>query len=233
MNMIRNLINFLIELIFPHRCLGCKKEGELLCQECTTKLPLHNGVICPICHKRIPGSIPQQWKCSKRHRNNYISFLIYVSTYDNALTQQCIRALKYQGITSVISLLETYCIKTLSGYDFSKWIITSVPLHQNKLRARGFNQSEYMAQSISRILNISYVPLLSKIKDTKSQTELTFQDRAQNIQNAFIAKSSLSIKNKMVLIVDDVFTSGATAQECARVLKQNGAKKIDTVVFAK
>lgn len=189
--------------------------------------------MCPVCKKRIPGPEPAKWKCSTIHTKNPLSFVIYATTYESKASQQLVRTLKYRGVRSSAPIIENYIREALTPYVFKNFIATSVPLYPHKYRLRGFNQSELLARASAMALDIPYCNLLSKIKDTKSQTELSLQERKTNIHNAFIVYERTAVKNKNILIVDDVFTSGATLQECARILKQHGAHKVGAVVFAR
>lgn len=225
--------NLLFELVFPHSCVVCRAEGRLLCESCETALKIHNSVICPVCANRVPQRTPQEWKCPTRHAHSSLAFVMYATPYESAAARQLVRALKYRGVHSVAPILARYCADAMRAYDFENFIVTSVPLHPRKHRSRGFNQSEVMARLIAEACALRYCDTIVKIKNTTSQTELTIKERASNIKDAFAFNHAHAITNRNILIVDDVCTSGATLQECARVLKTNGAKKVGAIVFAR
>nr|HPI41827.1 phosphoribosyltransferase family protein [Pseudobdellovibrionaceae bacterium] len=113
-------------------------------------------------------------------------------------------------------------------------IFMPTPLHKNKEKSRGFNQSALVAQILSAYYNL---PLqennLIKIKSTQSQTTFNKQQRQKNIANAFAIKNPDLISNKTIFLIDDVFTTGSTMEECAKILKANGASKVFGIVIAR
>lgn len=121
-----------------------------------------------------------------------------------------------------------------SSADFSGCLITGVPLADKKMRWRGFNQSYEVAKILANLLNIEFLPLLEKTKDNKSQAELGRLERMKNVENCYsLSKTAPDISGKTVLILDDVFTTGATMEECAKTLKQARAKNVIAITLAK
>lgn len=113
-----------------------------------------------------------------------------------------------------------------SGFDF----VTSVPMSQKRFNKRGYNQSRLIAESICECCSLEYRETLVKVKDNKVQSMLKFTQRQKNVQGAY--KVQADVKGCSVLLVDDVFTTGATINECSKVLKRAGAKSVDCVTFA-
>jgi ComF family protein len=114
-------------------------------------------------------------------------------------------------------------------------LITSVPLHKNRERRRGYNQSGLLAKELAEKLKISFVSdVLIRQKQTKPQFELKKEERKQNILGAFIVNQRYKslIKSKKIILVDDIATTGATIRECAKILKQNGTGKVLGVTLA-
>lgn len=110
--------------------------------------------------------------------------------------------------------------------------VCAVPLHKNKQRRRGYNQSEVFARRIAEEMGLPYMELLERVTDTASQTKLTYHQRLKNMKGAFALGEGCVVKGARLLLVDDVVTTGATALECAAVLKKNGAKRVGIAVFA-
>ena len=124
-------------------------------------------------------------------------------------------------------------INNLKQFKLANLLLVPVPLYKTKFKERSFNQAELLVKNISSEIGLAYADILTKIKKTKSQTELSFNERQGNVKDVFQCQDKGIIKNKNILLVDDVITTGATLQECAKVLKQNGAKTVGAVVFAK
>ncbi len=146
-----------------------------------------------------------------------------------------IHALKYQKFRSIgIRLGQIIGIKLLDQHsEFD--IIVPVPLHRVKLRERGYNQSDLIAQGISSIFHKPIVSgCLRRMKNTASQTTLSIEDRQQNMKNAFIIlpKQEHYVKAKSCLLVDDIITTGATVRACIAVLRRAGAARIIVVSSA-
>ena len=113
-------------------------------------------------------------------------------------------------------------------------LIVPVPLHAKRLRWRGFNQSLLLAREVGRICQLPVNPfVLQRWKETVAQTQLSERERRRNVRGAFRLHPDLSVKDKTVLVVDDVYTSGATVNECSRTLKKAGAKEIYVLTLAR
>ncbi|MBI4526449.1 MAG: ComF family protein [Deltaproteobacteria bacterium] len=112
--------------------------------------------------------------------------------------------------------------------------IIPVPLHRKRLRWRGFNQAVVLAREVSRAWNVPVDPfVLSRTRETPPQTQLTEEERRKNVRGAFVLNRKKSVKRKVLLLVDDVYTSGATARECSRVLRRAGAKEVHVLTLAR
>ncbi len=112
-------------------------------------------------------------------------------------------------------------------------LLIPVPLHPARYRERGFNQSEVLAEGVSRAMNLPLAKeILKRKKSTKDQTYLNVKQRAENVRDAFVVTQPEKINDKKVILVDDVITTGATLNECAKMLQKVGAKKIFAVTLA-
>ncbi len=113
-------------------------------------------------------------------------------------------------------------------------LIVPVPLHPKRLRWRGFNQSLLLARQVSRAYGTPVDPfVVVRRRETPPQTQLTEEERRRNMRGAFAVNSGTPIKNKTILLVDDVYTSGATVNECSRVLRRAGAKAVYVLTLAR
>lgn len=151
-----------------------------------------------------------------------------------------IHIFKYNGKTSLAKPL--IAIMTGSRYIFEKAglsftghdLVVPVPLHKKRLKERGFNQSLFLAKGLAGIYNLPVDYLnLKRIRATDPQVNLKGKDRINNVSGAFAAQDRVVFKDKRVLLIDDVYTTGATVLECSRVLKKAGAKTIDVVTLAR
>jgi len=150
--------------------------------------------------------------------------------------RKCIHRVKYDKKIGLLKMLghfvadfagqEQYLFK---GVD----MITFVPLHPAKARERGFNQSKAIAHSVSERLGIPLIDILEKTRSTRPQSELSKEERARNLSGAFRIRRDRSPYRKTVLIVDDVFTTGSTLNECSRVLRDAGARAVDALTLTR
>ncbi|HEY4499933.1 MAG TPA: ComF family protein [Candidatus Paceibacterota bacterium] len=228
--------HFLLAILFPPVCIHCGKDlgnqstPHHLCNNCFASIHLHSAFFCPVCVRRLPNS---QHTC---HSNaNY--FLAAATDYQNPVIRALIWHFKYQKWRSLASVLGNLLAQYLNGiqYDLSDYVLIPIPLYTNRQRERGFNQSELVAQYVSEKL---FLPIFSdtliRVKPTHTQTTLKDSDKKiTNVADCFQVSNLTIIQNKKIIVVDDVFTSGATMNEAVRTLKFAGAKKIIALVIAK
>lgn len=235
--MIRKIKNFFLDLFFPKLCLGCQKEGSYLCQDCLSLLEISKSQFC-LCKE--PKRIPQAGKCPNC-RSRKLSGLFAALPYQNPLLQKLIKQLKYEPhlkelAKTLASLIITHFqILEKSPTEIGKGkILVPLPLAKRKLRKRGFNQAEEIARELAKIWKIPLISdCLVKIKETLAQVDLSENQREENIKGAFLVKNKNKIRGKKILLVDDVYTSGATMEEAAKVLIEAGAKEVWGVVVAR
>lgn len=135
----------------------------------------------------------------------------------------------YDVFVNFLKNNQKICVQ-IKKYD----IIVSVPISKERLKQRGYNQSELLAKKIAKMLQMQFSKdVLIKIKNNKIQSELNKQDRRKNVQNVYITKKQKEINSKKILLVDDIFTTGNTANECARILMENSAKNVGIFTIAK
>jgi len=143
-----------------------------------------------------------------------------------------IRLFKYEGKVKLGRFLSDLIIDRCLPPQFD--IIVPVPLHSKRLKERGFNQSFLLAHQINKKLSLPVIADdLQRIKWTRPQVELDWRERASNVKGAFTLIDNEEIKGKEVLLIDDVYTTGSTVNECARVLKKAGAKKVYVATVAR
>jgi ComF family protein len=159
-------------------------------------------------------------------------------SYDGGL-RELIHLLKYGRVRPAAGVLGRMLAEVLRGFgsEFRSAVVVPVPLHSSKARQRGFNQAEEIARAALKNLNCSGLRLSTGVLDrkraTESQTGLTDHQRQQNVRGAFVVGSSDEIADEDVVLVDDVFTTGATVTECARVLRRAGAGRVFVATVAR
>ncbi|MFH0803848.1 MAG: phosphoribosyltransferase family protein [Candidatus Tagabacteria bacterium] len=209
-------------ILFPQKCLGCGTKNVILCDKCLNSLP-------------FPEDRP--WNLQGRS-----SGLIFSATsYQDEIVKKAIRLLKYHGIKILAEpfsdLIFKRIVMTLPEFmrDMNKTLIIPIPLSKKRHRERGFNQTELIGRFLSDKMSIRMANnVLYKIKETISQVEIKDREkRLKNLEGAFEVKNAEIIKNKNIILIDDITTTGATLSEARRILKDAGAKKIIGLVVAK
>jgi len=239
--MLHRFLKLFLDTFFPWKCISCKKEVRLsypLCKKCKRGIPINHYFICPVCNKRITNFSKRSCFCK-----TYINALGIVSFYQNSIIRKTIHFFKYQQIISLQKPLSDLMIKFLretslfSEIDKKNILLIPIPLHKRKRRKRGFNQSELLTKNIAISLSLNFhSAILLRIKNNSPQAKINnFIKREKNVKNIFqISKSNLKIiKDKWIILIDDVYTSGATMQEAAKTLKKHGAKKVIGLALAR
>ncbi len=228
--------DFILDILFPKTCLNCQKEGSYLCYDCFSLIPILDRQYCPFCQK--PKFVFDGKTCPNCRRRHKLKGLFCAADYKNFIVKKMIRQFKYEPLVKELakplSSLVLAHLKHLNISDFSDFLLVPVPLHERKLRERGFNPAEEIAKKLSESSNVPVLNnVLVKIKSTPAQAELKKEEREKNIKGVFSCLNKELVANKKILLVDDVFTTGATLEECACVLKNVGAKEIWGMVVAR
>lgn len=229
------------EYLFPKFCVGCGAEGVWLCQDCEDKILPVVTQVCPDC-----GRISCLGKyCKKYGKNKKINGIICATYYEEGPTREIIHHFKYNSVTELADYLVPFMSITFSQNKIPIDIITFAPLHYRRLAERGYNQAEILAEGLGESCKLPVTKLLVKTKKTERQVVLKGAKRRKNLKGVFKLtkslraplaggeKQSIVLKGKNILIIDDISTTGATLNECAKVLKEAGAKKVWGLVVAK
>ena len=240
--------DFTLDLLFPKFCLGCKKEGIYLCDDCRALLEISEYNYC-LCDQKPQRLLPdpadagrqKSGKCDKC-RDNKLSGLYFALSYkEKPLTRILIHQFKYEPYLkdlskTLASILIEHFIKTGKNTNeiWENTVLVPVPLDKNKIKIRGYNQSEELAKELSKILQVPVVSnVLIKTRKTESQMKLNKEEREKNLENAFVIKNPEQISGKKIFLVDDVYTTGSTMQECTKTLKESGVKSVWGIVIAR
>jgi len=216
---IHSIKKFILDIFFPSFCVSCKKEGSFLCDSCEEKIFIF----------KRPSHLPEKSKIKK----------FYCATeYKQKTLEKLIHNFKYRFIKEAKNDISKILIKHLELSEFKpnkNQILIPVPLHKKRLKWRGFNQSEILAKEIGSYFDIPVTTnILFREKYTEPQiSKQNRKERIKNIKNVFSCKNLNSIKNKEIILVDDVITTGSTLKECAKTLSKNNANDILAIVVAK
>ena len=222
----------LIDFIFPPRCFGCDKDIDsgMVCSKCFTQVTTVALGVCPIC------GLPTSFKEECTHplllsglRPNILSRIRALGKYITPY-KGLVHNFKYQNkkkLARVLGLGLANVISSdpiLSRADY----IVPIPLHSARLRERGYNQALLLAQEAAFSSGVTLKDCLVRKKYTRSQTELDYMSRTKNISGAYKIKTNLdfSLKDRKVILIDDVITTGATLSEAAKILIENGISEV-------
>lgn len=234
-------MNLILDILFPKKCVGCNKEGSYFCQDCVEDIK-QTDLVCPKCERLAVGGQTHP-VCRRRFG---LDGLWSLGIYQGSL-KEAIQKFKYEPslirdfAPALMDLTIEYWVKYTPFFlDLIKkdqgqdWAIVPVPLHWYRQNKRGFNQASLIGQSLSKKLGLAYCDGLKRIRYTRSQTKLKGKQRRINVRSAFeIAKPYTLNPRPSVLLIDDVWTTGATLRECCYVLKRAGAKKVWAITLAR
>jgi len=213
-----NLKNFLINLLFPIICRGCNREGEWLCSDCFKKL-------------KFPGPLVNL-------ETPYLDKLYLAGDYQDELLASLIKNFKFKSLPAIGEYLGRFLALFWQGPAWTlaaekdNIIVIPIPLSKKRERQRGFNQAEILAKILSTDFDYHLNLNLRRKGHQRPQSSLSEKRRALNVREAFYWQGE-ELFNQIVILVDDVVTTGATLNEAARIIKSIGAKKVYGLALAK
>jgi competence protein ComFC len=230
----------ILDFLFPKYCVNCNKLGDFLCSDCFSLLSFDTKNICLVCTKPSFNGLTHP-KCQGKYKiNGSFTGIVY-----NSVSKKLIYKFKYKPYLSSLDtfLSDLFYESIIQNEQFNKVVnnwqeniyLVPIPLSKSKMRSRGYNQAEKLGESLGEKLNLPFTDALARVKDTKSQVGLNKFERQINVSRAFEInkKHSANFKNKCVILVDDVLTTGSTFSEAANVLKHHGAREVWAVALAK
>jgi ComF family protein len=247
----------LFATLFPSDCRLCGAPlvniSRLpVCEDCLSAIRPIAGGLCSICGERLmsqfafAGEPSPAESCAvlcglcRRLEPPYVKATAYGS-YDSGL-RELIHLLKYNGVRPAANVLGRMLVEAIEDlqplFAGDEVLVVPVPLHRRKLRQRGFNQSELIALAALKLKPAASrfrlsAGLLERRRETKSQIGLSRHQRRENIRGAFVVAKPDEIDGREILLVDDVFTTGTTVSECARILRRAGAPKVYVATVAR
>lgn len=234
-----DFIRGIASLVYPPSCTICSASVgpyEYLCLDCEAKLSRIVPPFCAKCSEPFDGAITTTFSCANcAHRDLY--FDAAVSAYrSRGIARHVILNFKYGRQIHLRHLVGRWLIAAFDDPrlgDRRFDAIVPVPLHPARHRERGFNQAALLAERLGRHLGLPMRPVLQRVRFTTTQTAFDRVERIQNLRHAFRLRKKADVRKLDVLLIDDVLTTGSTLSECARVLKENGARSVYAVTAAR
>lgn len=214
----------LFDLIFPKKCLGCGRAGKYICERCL-KAAEKAYLVCPVCKNFSVSGATHSYCNSKTSLDGVVAIFRY-----EGIIKKAVKRIKYNFNFDIASELANLVSPEIRG--FAGFVVVPIPIHSSRQRWRGFNQAQILGQSIAKNLGLEYQKdLLTKVKKTPQQVGLHRSERLRSIRGVFAVNAKTVPEN--ILLFDDVWTTGATLNEAAKVLKKAGAKTIWGLTIAR
>ncbi|MCC6380967.1 MAG: ComF family protein [Dehalococcoidia bacterium] len=222
-SLLRTAWSGVLDFLFPARCVGCGRFGGLLCTPCAASFrPASGSGRCGHCAAAWEGT----GNCPRCFGLDALDG-VRAAVEMTGAARKLVHALKYGGVTAAVPLLGSRLAPVLATTDVAA--VFPVPLHRSRRRARGFNQAELLAAAVG----VGAAPgRLLRVQRTATQVGQRLRERRANVAGAF-AYEGPPLAGLPVAILDDVVTTGSTANECARVLREHGAGRVVAVAFAR
>jgi len=230
------------DFFYPKTCLGCKtavkaaSETTTVCPECWDTIRKNTPPFCHYCGRKLGKVTPSKHICHQcLKRIPCFDRAFSPCAYEGVL-KELLHSFKYRGKDHLGPVLSSLMIDFIKNYHIpidAMDTIIPIPLHSTRLREREFNQAEILAQNIAKTFGKDiFSDVLSRSRITRSQTELEPHLRYTNVKDSFLVNAPLRIAKKNILLVDDVLTTGATASEASRILKNSGAGIVFVLTLA-
>ncbi len=223
-----------IDLLFPPRCATCGRAGRQICARCAQLVTPTPATICTRCGRVQPARVPSCAQCADDL--DFPLDHVRAAALHTAPLREWIHLLKYEGRRDLAPALARYLTAALAGAEWATVreridAVVPTPLHAERLRTRGYNQAELLARGLCQQTGLSLrTNLLRREKLTQSQVGLNAAARKANVEGAFAAAPGC--RGLHLLLIDDVYTTGATLQACARALRAAGAVRVYALTLA-
>ena len=218
----------MIDFVYPPRCAGCDKPGDLFCSECISKVSIIHQPFCSLC-----GRVTEKnglCKSCQKVRPSYLSARSWAE-YAESL-RHALLTLKYRNNLGLSRIFADYLADIVLDNNWQTDIIIPIPLCKSHMKSRGFNQAEQLAHPLSLILGIPLeTRAVKRMKETTSQVDLSREERFKNLEDAFFGNPA-KLKSKRVLLVDDIVTTGATLNSCTEAILAAGGSSVFCITVA-
>ncbi|MGA9047528.1 MAG: ComF family protein [Dehalococcoidia bacterium] len=228
---LKQLRSEVIDLFFPRECIGCGKIGGFICYSCAKKLPRIHPPLCQRCGR--PETSGRYCQECWGKLNSRIDAVRSVFVFEGTI-RAAIHELKYRNLRTISVDLGEYMAAYYRDNGLKGDYLLPVPLHEKRIRERGYNQSELLAKEIAKHVTVPVNgQLLVRVRNNMPQARTgSAEERRANMENVFKCKSP-EVAGKDIVVIDDVCTSGSTLEACAAVLKAAGAKSVTGFTLAR
>lgn len=217
------LLYWLLDLIFPRKCALCgkllNKDETDYCHSCRINSPYF-----PVLEEKVHPS----GKTELRFLDSFTAVWYYKGNVRRAILRLKFQGARFLAVPLGRSLAMKVLVTHPAGFDYLTW----VPVSGKRKRKRGYDQSMLLAKALGKELGMEPQPLLKKVRDNPAQSGLSPEKRRGNVSGVYAPVGEIDLTGKRVLLIDDVFTTGSTAEECARVLREAGAGAVHCAAVA-
>ena len=206
-----NFIDSFIDFLYPRKCAYCNKKinERYTCRKCANIIEYY--------HEKVNIYANNEFGCDQ---------IISSMPYDGFM-KKCVWQYKFRDAKYFAPAFAEILSSKIKKYNIKFDLIIAVPISSRRMKERGYNQSELIAKNLSKLTGINYQKdVLIKIKNNLRQSELNLNERKENVKDAYSIKNIECIADKKILLLDDIYTTGATINECAKILKLAGAKEV-------
>lgn len=222
------------DLVFPPTCVACKRPGSILCDHCAQQVEPISQPICPRCGRAQIRA--QQSLCSLCLADPHpVLQLTRAAALHTEPLRTMIHHLKYEKQPELAEPLVRYLLAAFAQAEWRQGrdidVVVPVPMFRERQKERGYNQAELLARHFSRATHLPFAPnALNRTHFTKPQVGLNARERQQNVEDAFVAHPN--VRGRTILLIDDVYTTGATLRSCAKALVEAGSFQVYALALA-
>lgn len=229
-----NIYTAFIQCLYPKKkyCILCGTENSrYICSLCASTIEFIHKRRCLKCGKGLSDMYNENI-CPDCKERSFSFHTAYSSFFYRGAGKELIHKLKYEGKKEAAKILAKYMSDIIFEENLKADVIVPVPIHENKLAFRGFNQSYVIGEYLSDYISLPIWPCLIRVKNTKDQYNLDKFERKVNVNDAFSCNLLYNVINKKILLIDDIFTTGSTVEECSKVLIKSGASDVYVITAA-